>query len=60
MPKPLCLLKEKFEANGIVELFGVLAERFPPNMTGTSLVTPVVRFGCKIWSNISLDQENPN
>ena len=49
-------IKRKFEATVIAELFGVLAETLPPNMIGTSSVTPVVRLGCKIQSNSSLDQ----
>ena len=49
-------IKRKFETTVIAELFRVLAETLPQNMIGTSSVIPIIRLGCKIQSNISLDQ----
>lgn len=49
-------IRRKCETTIIAELFGVLAETLPRIMIGLSSVTPVVRFGCKLQSNISLDQ----
>lgn len=49
-------IKRKFATTVIPELFGVLAETLPQNMIGMSSATPVVRLGCKIQSNSSLDQ----
>lgn len=49
-------IKRKFEATVIAELCGILAETLPQNMIGTSSVTPVVRLGCIMQSNSSLDQ----
>lgn len=54
--KATLFIKRKFEATVIAEPFGVLAETLPQYMFGTSSVTPVVRLGRKIQSNISLDQ----
>ena len=46
--------KGKLETTVIAELFGVLAETLLKIMTGPSLVTLVVRLGCKTQNNISL------